>query len=399
MYFCLICNSRCSILHSPLTTLPLSLRNIVARYKTKYAEARREEKAVIADEIVSVIASGENGRRARFLKRQDESVTDSPWVEVSNLVARDKVSHALRCKPKASGAKKQLRSDADRGEEGDNEPLLKSLSNGRDKTTPASRTTEAGPKKKKAKRKKEEVASLPPSHPPVSLPSSNPLLSSNIGAAANMANRQESGDLLSSARMNTTTPGMAFAAATSSSSTLEEQRNQALLMMLIQEEERRIYLQRQQQQMGLGMMPPSMYETMYASAAQGSGPLDTAALLQRQLLLSSASAHNSSLASPFLAGNNTVSGITPNTSLGGLYNPNLHSSAFPTQVQLPHLNPSIIPTAPSSLAQTEKVSSEEKAARKHSISPVDESTPEKGDVAALLTAHLDAKRGKKVEEV
>jgi hypothetical protein len=80
----------------------IRLHKVVAAYKLRYTEARRHEKTEIAEEIVRLIktAMGPNTRPGRFLKRVE---SEDCWVEVSDTVARDKVSHALRGKLRREG--------------------------------------------------------------------------------------------------------------------------------------------------------------------------------------------------------------------------------------------------------------------------------------------------------
>jgi hypothetical protein len=83
----------------------IRLHKVVDLYKPRYSQARRHEKTEIAEEIVQFVkVSGE--KAGRFLKRAEG---DEAWVEVSDSIARDKVSHALRGKPRkeASSPKSQ----------------------------------------------------------------------------------------------------------------------------------------------------------------------------------------------------------------------------------------------------------------------------------------------------
>lgn len=70
-------------------------------------QSRRHEKTEIAEEIVRFIKTspGPNGQAGRFLKRMED---EECWVPVSDTVARDKVSHALRGKPRKDGAGPRL---------------------------------------------------------------------------------------------------------------------------------------------------------------------------------------------------------------------------------------------------------------------------------------------------
>ena len=76
----------------------IRLHKIVDLYKPRYSQARRHEKTEIAEEIVQFIKTPTNNNKpGRFLKRVEN---EEAWVEVSDSVARDKVSHALRGKPR-----------------------------------------------------------------------------------------------------------------------------------------------------------------------------------------------------------------------------------------------------------------------------------------------------------
>lgn len=76
----------------------IRLHKVVDVYKPRYSQARRHVKTEIAEEIVQFIKGG--GEKAgRFLKRTDG---EDAWVEVSDTIARDKVSHALRGKSRHS---------------------------------------------------------------------------------------------------------------------------------------------------------------------------------------------------------------------------------------------------------------------------------------------------------
>jgi hypothetical protein len=82
----------------------IRLHKFVKRQKERYTTARRHEKLTIATEVVrSIKFAGQEP--ARFLKRSTEG---DYWVEVSDFVARQKVGHALRGKPR--GKKKGTRS-------------------------------------------------------------------------------------------------------------------------------------------------------------------------------------------------------------------------------------------------------------------------------------------------
>jgi hypothetical protein len=66
--------------------------NLIAEYWDRYDGAKKIEKKSITEEMVNLVkASG-----GRFLK-----MDDSGWVEVSDVVARDKVSNAFRDRRKA----------------------------------------------------------------------------------------------------------------------------------------------------------------------------------------------------------------------------------------------------------------------------------------------------------
>jgi hypothetical protein len=76
----------------------IRLHKVVDVYKPRYAQARRHVKTEIAEEIVQFIKGG--GEKAgRFLKRTEG---EDAWVQVSDTIARDKVSHALRGKSRHS---------------------------------------------------------------------------------------------------------------------------------------------------------------------------------------------------------------------------------------------------------------------------------------------------------
>jgi len=74
----------------------IRLHKVVDLYKTRYSKARRHEKTEIAEEIVQFVKNG-GAKAGRFLKRLEG---EESWVEVSDSIARDKVSHALRGKPR-----------------------------------------------------------------------------------------------------------------------------------------------------------------------------------------------------------------------------------------------------------------------------------------------------------
>ena len=101
------CPTSCDVLFGrgkPFQSHPgnIRLHKIVDLYKARYSQARRHKKTEMAEEIVQIIKCGGGGSAGsagsgstmagRFLKRLDDDV----WVEVSDIVAREKVSHALR---------------------------------------------------------------------------------------------------------------------------------------------------------------------------------------------------------------------------------------------------------------------------------------------------------------
>eukprot|EP00934_Nitzschia_sp_Nitz4_P008777 Nitzschia sp. Nitz4//scaffold17_size182527//76857//77714//NITZ4_001850-RA/size182527-processed-gene-0.51-mRNA-1//-1//CDS//3329539328//8767//frame0 len=79
----------------------IRLHKVVDLYKPRYSQARRHEKTEIAEEIVQFVKTG-GAKAGRFLKRLEN---EEVWVEVSDSVARDKVSHALRGKPRKESNK------------------------------------------------------------------------------------------------------------------------------------------------------------------------------------------------------------------------------------------------------------------------------------------------------
>jgi hypothetical protein len=83
------------------------LHKMVKLQKQRYLNSRRYDKLAIAEEIVKEVQYGRLGEPGRFLKRADG---EEYWEEVSNTIARDKVSHALRGKPRnqSSLAKRDL---------------------------------------------------------------------------------------------------------------------------------------------------------------------------------------------------------------------------------------------------------------------------------------------------
>jgi hypothetical protein len=77
----------------------LHLHEIVNQTKERYLKSRRLDKLAIAKEIVQEIKSGgKEGTPGRFLKRAEGDICC--WTEVSDDVAREKVSHALRDRPR-----------------------------------------------------------------------------------------------------------------------------------------------------------------------------------------------------------------------------------------------------------------------------------------------------------
>jgi hypothetical protein len=79
----------------------IRLRKLVDFHRTRYLQAHREVKSNIAGEIVQSIKDDDKGDGEdanRFLRRFEEEY----WIEVSDDIARDKVSHALRSKTRKS---------------------------------------------------------------------------------------------------------------------------------------------------------------------------------------------------------------------------------------------------------------------------------------------------------
>jgi hypothetical protein len=76
------------------------LHDIVAVHKTRYFDSKRRDKKGIAEMIVNSIKNDET-QPGRFLKRSDDE-NDEVWEDVSDEVAREKVSHVLRFKYKSS---------------------------------------------------------------------------------------------------------------------------------------------------------------------------------------------------------------------------------------------------------------------------------------------------------
>jgi hypothetical protein len=71
----------------------LRMRNIAAKYTDFYLNSRVHKKQEIVEEVVKLVKNSD-GIVARFLKRVGR---ENYWVEVSDAVASNKVSHALRC--------------------------------------------------------------------------------------------------------------------------------------------------------------------------------------------------------------------------------------------------------------------------------------------------------------
>jgi hypothetical protein len=67
---------------------------IVAAHKPRYLRSKQNQKCDIAKMVIKLVQQG-NSAPVRFLRREGYF-----WVEVPNEVAREKVSHALRCKTK-----------------------------------------------------------------------------------------------------------------------------------------------------------------------------------------------------------------------------------------------------------------------------------------------------------
>jgi hypothetical protein len=72
---------------------------LIDQYKQQYSESPRDRKRPIVEEIIALLT--QDG--GRFLKRYNEDVNSTWWVEVTKQVAFDKVSHAFRSRgrPKA----------------------------------------------------------------------------------------------------------------------------------------------------------------------------------------------------------------------------------------------------------------------------------------------------------
>ena len=71
----------------------LRLAEIIDHSRSRYQTCSRRDKTIISSEIVQMIKN-ENGR---FLKTSYEG-DQRGWVEVSDEVAREKVSHGFRTK-------------------------------------------------------------------------------------------------------------------------------------------------------------------------------------------------------------------------------------------------------------------------------------------------------------
>jgi hypothetical protein len=76
------------------------LHEIASVHKPKYLISKRRYKKGIAEMIVTSIKNDET-QPGRFLKRNDDE-NDEVWEDVSDEVAREKVSHVLRFKNKSS---------------------------------------------------------------------------------------------------------------------------------------------------------------------------------------------------------------------------------------------------------------------------------------------------------
>jgi hypothetical protein len=355
------------------------LRNIVARFKDRYADARREDKATIADEIVRIIALGENGQRARFLKRETEDDPDS-WVEVSSLVARDKVSHALRCKPKGSAAAAKSRQETLQTAAG---------SNGFSSSSPSSTN-------KLASEKQQELSSLLPSED------------------RHHAHQEGTTDPSSTHMSNNLIPQLMFGSNNThmSMSTFEEQKKRALLMLLLEEEEqKRMILQRQHQQgLGLGAMPSnhmlpslmqypqgshSLCEALYSTGAIG-GTTSSSSDIQRQLLLSSAASRNHPSFAIFARAGAT------HGPFGGAYGSGTNlgfPTAADTQSVLNSAAAVVKPSLPTDVVAAKKgkastTSKEPKKSKPRTTKDAENLVPDHSGVAALLAGRLAVREEK-----
>ena len=87
----------------------LEFHKLVGEHRDMYSRARRARKPEIAQELVQMIKSGKRGPPGRFLKRNNLA---QGWMEVSDEVAQEKVSHALRDKPTRRKLSKSKKSEA-----------------------------------------------------------------------------------------------------------------------------------------------------------------------------------------------------------------------------------------------------------------------------------------------
>jgi hypothetical protein len=77
----------------------LRLHRIVNLHKAQYVQSRRYDKLAIAERVVHEIKHGGDGLKpGRFLRKKEG--TEDDWEIAPDLVAREKVSHALRGKTK-----------------------------------------------------------------------------------------------------------------------------------------------------------------------------------------------------------------------------------------------------------------------------------------------------------
>lgn len=71
----------------------LNFRIVIDQYAAKYADAiTKQEKMNVTKEIYDMLGN----KNARFLKINNKQSKDKGWEELSSLLARDKISHALR---------------------------------------------------------------------------------------------------------------------------------------------------------------------------------------------------------------------------------------------------------------------------------------------------------------
>jgi hypothetical protein len=77
----------------------VGLAVVIDVHRNKYQSAKRGDKTVICDKIVEIIKKS----GGRFLKREDAGDGNS-WIEVNNMVAREKVSHGFRTKTKRNSS-------------------------------------------------------------------------------------------------------------------------------------------------------------------------------------------------------------------------------------------------------------------------------------------------------